>query len=92
MEIRSDSEYVVKGCESRRFVWRRIGWRRVKNADLWQELDRELMSMPPGRVRFTKVKGHAKEQDVVRGRVAREDKIGNDAADKLAVCGALQHE
>ena len=37
------------------------------------------------------VKGHAKEIDVVRGRTTREDKLGNDEADKLAVAGAAAH-
>ena len=37
------------------------------------------------------VKGHAKDIDVERGRTTREDKIGNDGADKLAVAGAASH-
>ena len=40
---------------------------------------------------FTWVKGHATLRDVQRGRVLLEDKQGNDAADALAVQGALVH-
>ena len=42
-------------------------------------------------VTVTWVKGHAKEIDVARGRTTREDKIGNDGADELAVAGAAAH-
>ena len=39
----------------------------------------------------TWVKGHTTEMDVTRGRTTREDKDGNDGADKLAVAGAATH-
>ena len=35
--------------------------------------------------------GHAKAIDVARGRTTREDKVGNDGADALAVAGAASH-
>src|SRR5438105_589261 len=43
--IYTDSQYVKKGIESWIHVWKKNGWRTtdrkpVKNADLWQELDR----------------------------------------------------
>ena len=38
------------------------------------------------------VKGHAKQIDVDRGRVTKEDKTGNDGADALAVAGACLHQ
>ena len=37
------------------------------------------------------VKGPTKEVDVARGTTARDDKIGNDGADELAVAGAALH-
>ena len=43
------------------------------------------------RVVFTKVLGHAKEIVVLQGRTTRQNKWGNDKADKLAVEGALEH-
>ena len=43
-------------------------------------------------VSVTCVKGRAKSIDVERGRTTREDKIGNDGADLLAVAGAAMHE
>ena len=38
---------------------------------------------------LTKVKGHATAEDVHRGTALTEDRQGNDAADNLAVAGAL---
>jgi len=48
VEVVSDSKYVLQGLEDWMPKWKRNGWRRkeknswkpVKNADLWQELDR----------------------------------------------------
>ena len=38
-----------------------------------------------------RVKGHAKQIDIDRGRTTEEDKKGNDGADALAVAGAQLH-
>jgi ribonuclease HI len=46
--VRSDSQYVVRTMND--------GWRRTKNQDLWQELDREAARHD---VRFEWVRGHA---------------------------------
>ncbi|MGZ6254286.1 MAG: ribonuclease H family protein, partial [Candidatus Binataceae bacterium] len=46
--IRSDSQYLVRTMND--------GWRRTKNQDLWQELDREVARHD---VRFEWVRGHA---------------------------------
>ena len=37
------------------------------------------------------MKGHAKQLDIDRGRITKEDKKGNDGADALAVAGANMH-
>ena len=58
--------------------------------NIMQTLGRELTSRASA-VSVSWVKGHATETDVVRGRVTREDKIGNDGADTLAVAGAALH-
>ena len=91
--MRSDSAYVVDGCNLHRRFWRRSGWRGVDNADLWVEVDRllETRQRDGTPVRISKVKGHAKVQDVLSGRVQPTDKFGNDAADALACEGADQH-
>jgi ribonuclease HI len=47
--VRSDSQYLVKTMND--------GWRRTKNLDLWQELDREVARH--SNVRFEWVRGHA---------------------------------
>eukprot|EP00973_Karenia_brevis_P026571 3666163-Karenia_brevis.AAC.1 len=54
MDIRTDSEYVLKGCEKYRFAWRQLKWRKVRNADLWIELDSELARRRPEDIIFTK--------------------------------------
>ena len=50
-----------------------------------------IRSRAPDNVAFTKVKGHATKDDVRCGRVQAIDKLGNDAADELAVSGASEH-
>ena len=86
--IRSDSDWVCKGVHSCS-LWGRSGWP-GDHADLWNLLACELLSRE-SIVTVTWVKGHAKDIDVARGRTTREDKIGNDGADKLAVAGAAAH-
>lgn len=87
--IYSDSQYVVKGCNTWRFGWKAKGWRRVvdrrrktlepiKNAELWKELDALLQGAP---VKIEWVKGHA-------------GIAGNERADQLSLAGrqdALVH-
>ena len=90
VHIKSDSAYVVKGCLKYRFTWDTLGWHRVKNADLWRELH-SLLQARGNTVHISKVKGHASERDVRSGRVARRDKVCNDAADRLACTGACMH-
>ena len=64
--IRSDSQYLVRTMND--------GWRRTKNQDLWQELDREVARHD---VRFEWVRGHAgdalnEEADALAREAARE--------------------
>lgn len=77
--IRSDSQYVVKGCEQWLSGWKRNNWRNssgkpVKNDDLWRELD-GLMKKHLS-IKFEWVKGHAGDP-------------ANEIADKLANQGIL---
>ena len=60
VEIRSDSQYVVDGCNRHRYVWRKLGWRPASHVDLWQEVDKLLEDRPDGEVRISKVERHAK--------------------------------
>ena len=89
LEIRTDSEWVCNGFSSWR-SWFAYGWQ-GEHADLWDMLACELSSRVCD-VHVSWVKGHATEIDVERGRTTREDKIGNDGADKLAVAGAASHQ
>ena len=82
IELRSDSKYVVDGV-MRHARWRLAGWR-GDNADLWAIMS-AILSERGTDVRVVKVKGHATDVDVQRGRVDPIDKFGNDAADELAV-------
>ena len=88
LDIRSDSEYVVKGVHALRsrpdeiFVG--------DNADLWQLISRELRFRQTA-VDVSWVKGHAKPIDVTRGRTTHQDMVGNNSADGLAVQGAASH-
>ncbi|CAE8633519.1 unnamed protein product [Polarella glacialis] len=92
LEIRTDSRQVHNGALFHIASWRESGWRHVSNADLWQRLDKALSLRCKDSVRFVKVKGHATARHVRAGVVSQFDKLGNDAADKLATNGAdLNH-
>ncbi len=81
VEVITDSSYVSKGSQEWLPGWKRNGWRRrdgnqwkpVKNAELWQELDRLLAGH---QVRFTWIRGHAGHTE-------------NERCDELAVAAAL---
>ncbi len=71
--IHTDSQYVQKGISEWIHGWKRNGWKTsdrkpVKNADLWQELDRLAAQH---RLEWLWVKGHAGDP-------------GNERADALA--------
>lgn len=61
-EVISDSTYVVNGITKWLTQWKRLGWRRgsrrIKNEDLWKELDDAINSYSHP-LRFRWVKGHA---------------------------------
>ena len=74
--IHTDSQYVKNGMEEWIHGWKRNGWKTatrkpVKNAELWQELDRLVASH---QVSWQWVKGHAGHPD-------------NERADQLANIG-----
>jgi ribonuclease HI len=54
--LHSDSSYVVKGMSEWIAGWKRKGWKKVKNRDLWERLDRAAQ---PHDVEWTWVRGHA---------------------------------
>lgn len=73
VELYTDSEYVRRGITEWLANWKRRGWRTadkkpVKNADLWEMLDREAARH---RISWHWVKGHSGHS-------------GNDRADQLA--------
>ncbi len=75
--LRSDSQYVIKGCTEWRAGWVRKGMKNSKgepvaNPDLWKELWAQVDAR---RVKFEWVKGHNGD-------------AGNELADSLAVLGA----
>lgn len=75
-----DSNYVKNGITQWIHSWKRKGWKTsdgkpVKNAELWQELDR-LVTAYPEPIDWCWVKGHAGDP-------------GNERADELANEGVL---
>src|SRR5690606_26847283 len=75
--LRTDSQYVTKGCTEWRAGWVRKGMRNSKgepvaNADLWKQLWAQADAR---QVKFEWVKGHNGD-------------AGNELADALAVLGA----
>ena len=85
LKIRTDSAYVINGAGSIQKACK------GDNADLWGRLAR-AMEIHHHPVVFTKVSGRTKIEDVLAGRVAGEDKEGNDGADALAVSAAESQE
>ena len=81
--------YVFDGARNE-VAWRETGWN-GSHAALWFELSLLLRAKPPGHVLFTKVQGHATNDQVRRGVVIQLDKDGNDAADSLATLAAASH-
>ena len=85
LEVRTDSVYCIDGITKWLPNWKRNGWRKqdntpIANLDLWKEFDLLLQQRPATAcVKFTHVRGHAGEP-------------GNEAADKLAVAGAMLSE
>lgn len=80
IELYTDSQYVQKGITEWLSGWKKRGWiksdkKPVKNADLWQALDKESQRHS---VTWHWVKGHSghPENDLV-------DSIANQAIDKL---------
>lgn len=83
--IWSDSVYAVKGCNSRRPIWKNNGWRKsspngngrkrtIANADLWKAVDLQLSRN--ALVTIAWCKGHS-------------GIAGNERADALAEAGRL---
>ncbi|MDS4016206.1 MAG: ribonuclease HI [Candidatus Accumulibacter sp.] len=80
VDLHTDSQYVQKGISDWIGNWKRNGWltaekNPVKNADLWQRLDKLCSEH---KVRWIWVKGHA-------GDIGNEraDRLANEAMDRL---------
>lgn len=75
VRVVSDSKYVVDAFNARWIEsWKRRGWAKVKNPDLWKRL---LKAMEPHQVRFEWIKGH-------------NDHPENERCDRLAVAASLK--
>lgn len=81
VELHTDSQYVQKGITEWMPNWKKKNWKKadnhpVKNADLWQELDKQVSRH---KISWHWVKGHSghKENDLV-------DALANEALDKLS--------
>lgn len=61
------------------------------NAGLWKRIEKEIERLGWSNVQCTWTKGHATDDLVDRGLVAKDDKDGNDKADDLAVRGRKAH-
>lgn len=72
--IRSDSQYVVKGCTEWMEKWKNKGFEGIKNPDLWLMIDHRLKALKSStkNCEIVWVKGHSKDKN-------------NERADKEAV-------
>jgi len=75
VRVVSDSKYVVDAFNLRWIDgWKRRGWAKVKNPELWKRL---LKAMEPHKVRYEWVRGH-------------NDHPENERCDRLAVAASLK--
>ncbi|MFM8565791.1 MAG: ribonuclease HI [Bacteroidota bacterium] len=75
VRVVSDSKYVVDAFNARWIDgWKRRGWAKVKNPDLWKRL---LKAMEPHKIQFEWIKGH-------------NDHPENERCDRLAVAASLK--
>ena len=65
-------------------------WSLQTDGDLWGQVWEAVVARGAKSQALGKVKAHASEEDVVQGKVRRQDKLGNDWADDLAERGALR--
>lgn len=72
VRLHADSSYVVKGMSEWIEGWRRKGWKKVKNRDLWERLSE---AAAPHEVEWVWVRGHA-------------GNAMNERVDRLAVSAA----
>ena len=87
VQIHTDSQYVQKGISQWIHNWKRNGWKTadkkpVKNADLWQELDRISQQH---RITWLWVKGHAGHPGNERA-----DTLANRGIDELLAASATR--
>jgi ribonuclease HI len=57
VEVFTDSTYVQKGITEWIENWKKKNWKKVKNIDLWQELDKQKSEFKS--IKFFHVKGHS---------------------------------
>lgn len=75
VRVVSDSKYVVDAFNARWIDgWKRRGWAKVKNPDLWKRL---LKAVEPHKIQFEWIKGH-------------NDHPENERCDRLAVAASLK--
>eukprot|EP00972_Heterocapsa_arctica_P006421 941547-Heterocapsa_arctica.AAC.1 len=63
-----------------------------KHADLHRRAIKAYEMGPPITLRVKWVPSHMKEVDIRKGTISREDRDGNDEADKLATLGVEMHK
>lgn len=73
VQLTTDSSYVLKGMTEWIEGWKRKGWKKVKNRDLWERLDR---AAEPHQIDWIWVRGHS--GDPMNERV---DRLAVEAAE-----------
>ncbi len=70
--LTTDSQYVIKGITEWIDGWKRKGWKKIKNRELWERLDR---AVEPHEIDWVWVRGHSGDPM-------------NERVDQLAVAAA----
>jgi hypothetical protein len=69
----------------------KYNWQLVSDGDLWNHFEQAARAKGYKSIRITKVKGHAKQQQVNEGIYRQCDKDGNDQADRAADLATNMH-
>ncbi len=82
VEVYTDSTYVQLGITQWIHQWKKRNWKKVKNPDLWQELDTVVSNFPS--IRFEHVEAHTGHPENERcDKEARKQSLKDKSKSKI---------
>ena len=78
----ADIQHIINKCPFKR------AWIRQKDGDLWKQMWQTMVAKSPAAVKYTWVKGHAKQEHIEKGLTTEQHIVGNNNSDCFAGEGA----